>query len=199
MTDKKKTSTKSTAKDKIAAAKRKAIKKSNTPGKAKENPAPQKADGNSGTLGHPTEKAGKNSSAPRPFKKDGIWFDADGLEITHQGTINLLENKKPWKKGQSGNPAGYKKGVKNRSTVLRELLELKLRDSKGKFIANPLDPSEENISVEKAIMAALIKKAMKGDVAAIREVQDTLFGKLKDRAEVNILPTVIRDDIPDAD
>ena len=34
------------------------------------------------------------------------------------------ENLKPFPKGVSGNPKGYTKGKKNRSTIIRELLEL---------------------------------------------------------------------------
>ena len=34
-------------------------------------------------------------------------------------------NLKPWKRGQSGNPAGRKPGSKNVSTIVRKLLEQK--------------------------------------------------------------------------
>jgi hypothetical protein len=131
----------------------------------------------------------------KPYKKNGKWFSAKGKEITHKGTINLLENKNTFKPGVSGNPKGYPKGVKNRSTVLRELLDLELRDKKGKYVANPFDKKEKKITVEKAIMAGLVKKAIGGDVAAAREIQDTVYGKLKDRAVIDVRPTVVRDDI----
>jgi hypothetical protein len=39
----------------------------------------------------------------------------------------------PWKPGQSGNPAGRKKGSKNKITVLRQNTELALR----KYLDNP--------------------------------------------------------------
>lgn len=132
-------------------------------------------------------------------RSDGKWYNKkNGELVTKAGTITLLENRHGlYKKGQSGNPKGYPKGRRNRSTVLRELLELTLKDKRGKNMPNPLDPSEKAITVEKAIMTALVKKALGGDVNAIREVQDTLFGKIKDKVEISDAPTVIRDDIPD--
>lgn len=90
-----------------------------------------------------------------------------------------------FKKGQSGNPAGRPKGSRNRSTILNELLQLPVLDSKGKKKINPLDKKDKHISYEKLIMIALIKKAAEGDVKAIREIQDTMYGKIKDETDVN--------------
>lgn len=97
--------------------------------------------------------------------------------IEHAGTRNLLANKSPqWEKGQTGNPLGRPKGLRNRSTILREMLGLKMPGKK----TNPLDPEDKDFTVEKGINVALINKALKGDVRAIQEIQDTMYGKNPD-------------------
>ena len=52
------------------------------------------------------------------------------------------ENLKSWSKGESGNPKGRPKGSKNRSTIVRELLEVLLKRK------NPLTGEEEWLSAE---------------------------------------------------
>jgi hypothetical protein len=47
---------------------------------------------------------------------------------------NKYPNLKPWKAGQSGNPAGRKVGSKNVSTIIRELLE---EDIDSAILTNP--------------------------------------------------------------
>ncbi len=52
---------------------------------------------------------------------------------------------------------------------------------------NPPDVPLEldgRITVEEAIALALIKKALSGDIAAIKEIQDTVHGKLTDASEI---------------
>ncbi|AGH98885.1 DUF5681 domain-containing protein [Micavibrio aeruginosavorus] len=90
------------------------------------------------------------------------------------------ENLTPWQAGQSGNPAGKPKGSLNRSTILKRYLALSLRD-------NPSDipfELEGKITVEEAIALALIKKALSGDISAIKEIQDTVHGKLTESSEI---------------
>jgi hypothetical protein len=84
------------------------------------------------------------------------------------GEIHLLE------KGETANPYGRPKGSKNRSTILRKWLETKEK------IKNPITGAEEQVTVEDAVILALIGKARKGDVAAIREILDSNYGKLTD-------------------
>lgn len=91
-----------------------------------------------------------------------------------QYTTNL----KPWPKGVSGNPAGKAKGVRNRSTIVRELLEAKATDGQGGSIAEQL-------------VRAMIVKANKGDVPAFRELMDSAYGKVKDEAEASITYTMM--------
>lgn len=75
-------------------------------------------------------------------------------------------NLKPWTKGTSGNPSGRKPGSKNVSTIVRELLE---QDVDTRF---PLSDQIEKVmsgkspSYAKAIIIALMIKAIEGDVRA---------------------------------
>jgi len=88
------------------------------------------------------------------------------------GEIHLLE------KGETANPNGRPKGSKNRSTILRKWLEAKEK------IKNPITGAEEQVTVEDAVILALIGKARKGDVAAIREILDSNYGKLTDSLSI---------------
>lgn len=61
---------------------------------------------------------------------------------------------------------GRPKGLKNRSTILKEILALAREDGKT-----------NEYSINEAIMI----KAMTGDVAAYKEIQDTIYGKIPDK------------------
>lgn len=75
-----------------------------------------------------------------------------------------------------------RKGVPNRSTTLKRWLEVKrVIDADG----NPMGKTVKG-TVEDEIILALIGKALKGDVAAIREVLDTRYGKAKEHQDVNL-------------
>jgi hypothetical protein len=88
------------------------------------------------------------------------------------------QNLKPFKKGQSGNPKGYPKGVPNSATRLKRLLEL---TQKKRNIATG---EMEDFTVIEQMDMALIKKALGGDVIAYREILDRLEGKAKQTMEV---------------
>lgn len=90
------------------------------------------------------------------------------------------DNLTPWAAGQSGNPSGKPKGTLNRATILRRYLAASLKDNPADI---PFD-LEGRITVEEAIVLALIKKALSGDITAIKEIQDTVHGKLTDSSEV---------------
>lgn len=92
---------------------------------------------------------------------------------------------KPFKKGQSGNPNGRPKGSRNRSTILKEILET-LSD-----FQNPLSKSKEKMEVEKAIDLAIIGKALKGDVNAYKEIKDTVYGKNTDKSEAEVVMRIL--------
>ena len=63
--------------------------------------------------------------------------------------------KEPWKKGQSGNPNGRPKGVKNRSTIARKWLEAK------EMFRNPITGEDELLTQEDIATLAQILKARK--------------------------------------
>ena len=88
------------------------------------------------------------------------------------------DNLTPWKPGQSGNPAGKPKGTEHSSTRLKRLLE-----AVGKM-KNPLTGQTEEFSGLEMMDAAIIARAMKGDVAAYREILDRLEGKVPAKTEV---------------
>jgi hypothetical protein len=84
----------------------------------------------------------------------------------------LNEEKNQWKPGESGNKSGRPKGALNRATILRKWLELPCS------IDSPLT-SQTTGTVEDRIALALINKGLKGDVAAIKEILDSAYGKVK--------------------
>lgn len=77
-------------------------------------------------------------------------------------------NLKSWKKGQSGNPAGRKQGSKNVSTIVRKLLEQSAADE----ILQTSNLAElakgQPTSYAQAMVLAMIKKALEGDVRAVK-------------------------------
>lgn len=88
-----------------------------------------------------------------------------------------MGNLKSWKKGESGNPKGRPKGSKNRSTVIRELLEI-TQNSQNTITGNP-----EKLSVEQQITLAIIGKALKGDVNAYEKLMNSAYGMAKQETE----------------
>ena len=85
-----------------------------------------------------------------------------------------------FEKGESGNPAGRPVGSKNRSTLLRKWLEVPAK------IINPETKEETIGTVEDRIIMALITKAAKGDVIAMKEIQDTIYGKIPQKIDATI-------------
>lgn len=76
-------------------------------------------------------------------------------------------NLKPWKPGQSGNPAGRKVGSKNVSTIVRELLE---QDADEQLLASSNLADLANgkpTSYAQAIVYAMLQKALVGNVQAV--------------------------------
>jgi len=94
----------------------------------------------------------------------------------------------PYKKGQSGNPAGRPKGTKNRSTIVKEILQ---QLSKGE---NPMTGEDEWLSNEYRMTAAVLLKAIeKGDTNAYNSLMDSAYGKNKDTVDLNTSETVNHD------
>lgn len=79
----------------------------------------------------------------------------------------------PWTKGESGNPKGRPKGSRNRKTIIKEILESDSLDGSGMQIVDQ-------------ITHALVKRALEGNVSAFRELMDSAYGKVADKAEQSI-------------
>jgi len=71
-----------------------------------------------------------------------------------------IQNLKPWKQGQSGNPSGKPKGAKHLSTLIQELMEDDSFEYKLK------DGSVLSGAPIRAIITTLIIKALDGDMRA---------------------------------
>ncbi len=104
------------------------------------------------------------------------------------------KNLAPFRKGEpSKNPSGRPRGSKNRVTILNQWLKLKIKfDNKAKNEFNE-ETGEKvfegkgfdfKITVHDAVVLALIQEAQNGNVAAIKEIQDTIYGKISNRQEL---------------
>ena len=78
-----------------------------------------------------------------------------------------------WKKGQSGNPRGYKLGQRNRKTVIMAAIK-RLAEMKE---MNPED-------IEELIQAVGIEKAVKGNFFFYSELSNGLYGKITDKVDL---------------
>jgi hypothetical protein len=90
------------------------------------------------------------------------------------------ENLKPFKKGEVSNPAGRPKGSKNRSTIVKELLEFASSQK------NVLTGEQETLTQEQAITLAMLLKAGKGDVNAYKALMDSCYGAPKQTTDTNL-------------
>jgi hypothetical protein len=95
--------------------------------------------------------------------------------VEKQSKLNPVPNSKPFPKGVSGNPNGRPKGLRNRSTIVREWLEA------TESMKNPITGQSEKLTQYDIITLALIQKARKGDVQAFKELMDSSFGKIPDK------------------
>ena len=96
----------------------------------------------------------------------------------------INENLIPCKKGETANPYGYPKGKKNRSTILKKWIEVITK------VKDPATEKELPGTIEDKINLSLITKALAGDVQAIKEINDTLYGKIPDKSETKHSGTI---------
>lgn len=91
---------------------------------------------------------------------------------------NLLP---PWEPGQSGNPAGKQPGTKNRSTIIKKLLEARLKGIKDPYgvLGDGASVSGEEALEIKAFERAMGLGKTKPETAhkAYQEIKDTVYGK----------------------
>lgn len=80
----------------------------------------------------------------------------------------------PWQKGQSGNPAGMKKGTRHLSTLLQQTLV------KGLTIEINRKPVLVN---DAKIIEQLLKLAAKGSMRAIEQIFDRIDGRVSQPIE----------------
>lgn len=89
----------------------------------------------------------------------------------------IPEGSTPFVKGQSGNPNGRPKGAQTSSVRLRRLLEIEQKKP------NPVTKKEEKFTTLELMDAAVIAKALKGDILAYREILDRFEGKVPNKNE----------------
>jgi hypothetical protein len=90
-----------------------------------------------------------------------------------EGTVNpnSLKNLKPFKPGQSGNPAGRPKTrpITERYAILAEI---PLEEATRKKLNLP-----EGATYADAVVFAIYRRGMKGDIGAGREIREAIEGK----------------------
>ena len=89
------------------------------------------------------------------------------------------DNLIPAKKGEVRNPKGRTVGSRNRSSIVKQWLEM---TKKGR---NPITEMAEVLEVQDHLTLALIGKALKGDVNAYRELMDSAYGKIENNVKLN--------------
>jgi hypothetical protein len=91
------------------------------------------------------------------------------------------ENLRPKPFTSENQPAnrGRKKGVPNRATVYKRLLNVKTK------VKLP-DGDTKELTLYEAIALGQAQSAMKGNTNAWKEIQDTLHGKMADTLNINV-------------
>lgn len=97
------------------------------------------------------------------------------------------QNLKPIKKGEVRNPKGRIKGSKNMTTILREILEMKVD------YQDPTWKNKQKVTKKYVMIAKIIELAMKGDIRAYENIIDRLEGKPVQQIDQN---TVVNGGLP---
>lgn len=92
--------------------------------------------------------------------------------------IHIDGKKTQFTKDRQPEGRGRPLGVKNRSTILSKWLSTNLE------LVHPITKEKQKGTVEDEVILALVTKARKGDVTAIRECLDTMYGKIKEQHEL---------------
>lgn len=98
----------------------------------------------------------------------------------HQGTANL----KPFQPGQSGNPAGKKKGTLNRKTLFTKALEMAAAAKANEEQRRTLGEEHAPETIADQIVARLVIDALAGDKTAISMLLDGSMDKVAEKSEV---------------
>ena len=83
----------------------------------------------------------------------------------------------PWKKGQSGNPKGKPKGVRDSKTILKQFLAIDSGDQ------HP--DTKDKLNYFEAIWLEMIVAAKNGDLSKQREILDRFEGKAVQSIDIN--------------
>jgi Family of unknown function (DUF5681) len=85
-----------------------------------------------------------------------------------------LKNLRSWKKGQSGNPGGRPKRL--------------ITDAYEAQLIQPVKGDNQKRTYAELIAAAQIRKALRGNTMAAKEVTDRIEGKTRQAADVGLAP-----------
>jgi len=90
------------------------------------------------------------------------------------------KNLRPFKEGidKRRNIASRPPGSKNRASLVKYWLEAEVT------YYNSLTGIKEKMEIQDAITLALIRKALKGNVSAFKELMDSAYGKIADKMEM---------------
>lgn len=110
-----------------------------------------------------TRRGSSSKSSPRGGRSNStVAVDSGAIDAVDNAKSGVGYGKPPkrhqWKKGQSGNRAGRKKGSKNKSTIIIELMEQKL----GRKIEDI-----SKLSRYEGMLLKGIQKALSGDTKAM--------------------------------
>lgn len=106
--------------------------------------------------------------------------DTEKQERIRTGNGNLI----PPVKGEIRNPAGKPKGTRNRSTIIREIIEVAAAEAlKSK---SGLDLGVQPQTIFDQLVLAQVIKASLGDTAAFKEIADGAFGKVTDKLQQTV-------------
>ena len=98
------------------------------------------------------------------------------------------ENLKPFKEGESGNPAGRPKGSRNRSTIARELLSaaIKMPEGKSKEFCEKLGLKTEGDAESLLTAVQIARGIITGDTKHYTALMDSGYGQPKQNIELDI-------------
>ena len=92
-----------------------------------------------------------------------------------------IQNLRPKKKGETGNPNGRPKGVQNRQTVIRDILHC-FFDGKNPFTKE----SGKYTVAQQMIFRQAINAIKDGDLKAVEFLFDGAYGKVTEKNEITL-------------
>jgi len=93
------------------------------------------------------------------------------MDKIEENRMRLLANLRPFTSENQPKNRPSRKGIPNRATVFKELLEMKVD------VADPETGTKKKVTLYEAAALGQIKSAMTGNTPAWKEIQDTLHGK----------------------